>query len=644
MRGLVHHGLDLFNYDQQLCSSQVLISTKNTPSNVEYDEYVVYKKPGDTSPSSQQDHELDDDAHIAHHFTRDDTSGSALLNLAFRQGYSLDRDGEFRASDEQDFSTGMEGRIRRVICFKRKTGLYGGQDILSMTVDDLAAMGLHPATLQYSTRVTTESRFWSKDRSSLSVILSFSEMPKTPCDFLSMTYDVHTRSATILVRQSWEPRRHSLDDLDEYDHRLESCRSHWAHPLIMPVVLLQVQFMRCEEAVSDNNLNVAALEYDVSNIAGFDSQGPPPKRFRRQRSNSHNAQANTNTSSTYNGRTAWGPMTMTNLMKRAHEVLKDTIKLLDTVRWMERAIKMLILAGDELAEQMGSSVQFGQDLSMLSPMILDPERGPPPVSPVLPPTLPKLKLPDDISGGDSLGPHWHEIRQYLDGLLRLCMGLETDRRMSEARCRAQIDMIYSKMAQEDNVLNARMAVASSRDSSSMKALAVITAIFLPGEFLGSLFGMSMFDWLGPDEEDDSSSNSTATSTGNGAHKVNRFGENFWVYWATCIPLTLVILSIWRAWWVTQDRYFRRHLSHELSEERFWTADGKPRVLEYSFIHDFFYLSARRDEKARYTEDISDLETVDSGTKGVAEVVTSRQRQILAARQWSLNQRPPAVTV
>lgn len=80
----------------------------------------------------------------------------------------------------------MEGRIRRVhvfskpslgepcsltpcsICFKRKTIYDGGRDILSMTVDDLAAMDLHPATLQYSTRTTTESRFWSKDRSCLS--------------------------------------------------------------------------------------------------------------------------------------------------------------------------------------------------------------------------------------------------------------------------------------------------------------------------------------------------------------------------------------------------------------------------------------------------------------------------------------------
>ncbi|KAF7550463.1 hypothetical protein G7Z17_g5723 [Cylindrodendrum hubeiense] len=580
--GLVHHGLDLFNYDQRVCSSQVLIPKDGTPSNIEYDEYVVYKKPEDSAPEAAHDSLGDKDEHVAHHFTRDDASGTTLFDLAFRHGFLLDRNGEFRKPDGTESpSSRMEGRIRRV------TPADGGRDILSMTVGDLAAMNLHPATLQYSTRTTTESRFWSKDRSELSEYMG-SEL------LLVARADRYSRSATILVRQSWEPRRHNLDDLDEYDHRLESCRAHWAHPLIMPVVLLQVQFMRCEEAVSDNNMNVAALEHDVSNIAGFDTEEPSPFRLRRQLSRDEN------------GKVTWGPMTMANLMKRAHEVLKDTIKLLDTIRWMERAVKVLILAGDELAERMGSSPQFGQDLSMLSPMLLDPERGPPPVSPVLPPRF-RIQVPEGEMDGDSLGSHWHEIRQYLDGLLRLCMGLETDRRMSEARCRAQIDMIYSKMAQEDNVLNARMAVASSRDSSAMKALAVITAIFLPGEFLSSLWGMSMFDWLGPDEEDDPGAKA---GTGN----VKRFSQNFWIFWATVIPLTVFILVFWRAWWVVQDRYFRRHLSQELSEERFWTADGKPRTLDKSFVHDFFYLSARRDEKARVKEDMSDLEAVDSTMK------------------------------
>jgi hypothetical protein len=200
--------------------------------------------------------------------------------------------------------------------------------------------------------------------------------------------------------------------------------------------------------------------------------------------------------------------------------------------------------------------------------------------------------------------------------------------------------IYSKMAQEDNILNARMAVASSRDSSSMKALAVITAVFLPGEFLGTLFGMSMFDWLGPDEEDDDGSNPMTDAV-----KVNRFGQNFWYYWATAVPLTIMILVAWRVWWVSQDRYFRRHLSQELSEERYWTADGKPRQLERSFLWDFFYLSARRDEKPRavVAEELAELETVNSTMKegydgGLPRATSVRQRQILETRKWSLQQR------
>ena len=138
--------------------------------------------------------------------------------------------------------------------------------------------------------------------------------------------------------------------------------------------------------------------------------------------------------------------------------------------------------------------------------------------------------------------------------------------------------IYSKIAQEDNNLNARMAVASSRDSSSMKALAVITALFLPGDFMSSLFGMSIFDWQGDDGD-------------------AVVSYRFWIYWCITIPLTILILVLWRAWWVGQDRYFREHLSKDLSVERYWTDDRKPRELETSFLHDFLYMSVRRGESA-----------------------------------------------
>jgi hypothetical protein len=96
--GLVHHGLDLFNYDQKVCSSQVLITGDDTPSNIEYDEYVVYKRPEDSGPApapapATLNHPwVQDDEHITHHFTRDDTPGTTIFDLAFRHGYMLDRE------------------------------------------------------------------------------------------------------------------------------------------------------------------------------------------------------------------------------------------------------------------------------------------------------------------------------------------------------------------------------------------------------------------------------------------------------------------------------------------------------------------------------------------------------------------------
>ncbi|KAJ0313190.1 hypothetical protein COL516b_000118 [Colletotrichum fioriniae] len=568
---------DLFRFDTLALRDDILVSDDNAISKVEYDEYVVFKKDNGIPSGAKTGLEDDED-------------------ISFQLQHK-----------EELFVMGTLWTIINSICFRRNKSFDRREDGITMTPRDLDAMDLHPATLQYSRRVTNESRFWSLDRSKLSLILSFSKNPRTPYDFMSLTYDVRNRTSSVLVRQSYHPRQHSLENLDEYDQRLEACRAHWAHPFITPVVLLQVQFMRTEEAVMENINHVKALEWQVSSIAGFEAF--EMEREKRSKLMRRLTFASSTAAASHNEKTPQiaGPMSMANLMKSAHDVLKESIKLLDTVRWMERVVKLMLQAGDELAERMSTGElkirlddfhvrqtdadQRDEQDQQVQPD--EPPTGPPSRSSASTRRRSLPKAPDPLA--DPLGNHWHEIRQYLEGLQRMCMGLETDRRMSEARCRAQIDIIYSKMAQEDNVLNARMAVASSRDSSSMKALAVITAVFLPGEFLGTLFGMSMFDWQASGEDADSSDNGGGTST-NPKDPIPVLSHLFWVYWATVIPLTIGILVAWRAWWVSQDRYFRRHLSRELSEERYWTADGKPRDLEHSFWWDFFYLSVRRDER------------------------------------------------
>ncbi|KAJ0108741.1 hypothetical protein J7T55_011231 [Diaporthe amygdali] len=576
------HRSDLFIFDTDALENDVLLH--DGVSHLKYQEYAVFAKDSDyasTIQSSETDHDRPFLKHIGQCIVSEDGNGDELFYQAMKEDQSVDIQGNWGPKWKGSPHL-LQGRVRQVICHRR-TNYKSSEDMnldgLHLTSADFNLMGLHPATLQYVRRTTVESMFWDRHHEKLSIIMSFPSDPRAPYDFLSMTHSVSDRITTILVRQSFDANQHTVEDLDQYDKRMQTCKSHWAHPLVIPVMLLQVQFAWTERAVAENHSEVVAVEKDVSNMAGFDAFDDTARRRRTSSSGAtpgrygvppgHHPGGSSNGSQTGSGQQQQVYKKSTELMKNAHDVLKRSIRLLDTLNWMDRAIKILLEAGDALDD-----VRQDSD-------------GPTPSSAVFPTPLSargrvgtgllKARIQEDPLTG-----HWHEIRQYLDGLLQLCLSLKTDRTILEMRCKALVDIIYSKMAQEDNNLNARMAVASSRDSSSMKALAVITAIFLPGEFMSSLFGMSIFDWQ-PGSDDSSGGGDAVVSW------------RFWIYWSITIPLTIGILVCWRAWWVGQDRYFRKHLSKDLSEERYWTDDRKPRELETSFLHDFIYMSVRRGE-------------------------------------------------
>jgi hypothetical protein len=114
---LIHYGSDLFSYDQRTAANQILISGETSSSKVEYDEYVVYTKPSVEHKAPTRGHRKrrHSETHVTHRFSQDDTSGAAMLDLAFRHDYTLDRNGEFRVIDEDDDTfEDMHGRVRRV--------------------------------------------------------------------------------------------------------------------------------------------------------------------------------------------------------------------------------------------------------------------------------------------------------------------------------------------------------------------------------------------------------------------------------------------------------------------------------------------------------------------------------------------------
>ena len=72
-----------------------------------------------------------------------------------------------------------------------------------------------------------------------------------------------------------------------------------------------------------------------------------------------------------------------------------------------------------------------------------------------------------------------------------------------------------------------IALASKRDSTSMKTLAAVTVVFLPGTFVATLFSMNMFDWRADDD--------------------SVVASRFWIYWIITIPLTLMTVCMWYIW-------------------------------------------------------------------------------------------------
>jgi hypothetical protein len=69
----------------------------------------------------------------------------------------------------------------------------------------------------------------------------------------------------------------------------------------------------------------------------------------------------------------------------------------------------------------------------------------------------------------------------------------------------------------------KLAHASKRDSSAMKMISLLGAIFLPGAYLASVFSMTFFNFqnAGP-----------------------VISPNFWIYWVIAVPLTAGIVGFW----------------------------------------------------------------------------------------------------
>ncbi|KAI0009020.1 hypothetical protein F4779DRAFT_405981 [Xylariaceae sp. FL0662B] len=84
-----------------------------------------------------------------------------------------------------------------------------------------------------------------------------------------------------------------------------------------------------------------------------------------------------------------------------------------------------------------------------------------------------------------------EMIAELDGKARSCEALLGAMTLASR-------MEWNYYSRQDAMQNAEIAKASKKESSQMKAIAMLGMIFLPGTFLASLFSMSFFNWTPAD--------------------------------------------------------------------------------------------------------------------------------------------------
>lgn len=82
------------------------------------------------------------------------------------------------------------------------------------------------------------------------------------------------------------------------------------------------------------------------------------------------------------------------------------------------------------------------------------------------------------------------------------------------------------VSQEHSQVNKIIAREAKKDSASMKAIAALSMLFLPGIYIATMFGMSIFTF----------SDAGLTVSG-----------HWWIYVAVTVPATITLSVIWWAW-------------------------------------------------------------------------------------------------
>ena len=148
-----------------------------------------------------------------------------------------------------------------------------------------------------------------------------------------------------------------------------------------------------------------------------------------------------------------------------------------------------------------------------------------------------------------------ELEESLAFLRSVITGEEHHFSNLRDRAKSQVNLLFSVVSQQDSILSRKesrlnqiIASSSKQDSISVATFTFITALFLPGTFIATLFSMTMFDWHPSDDNDPSSPQDSYVS------------NQFWLFWAISVPLTMLTIGGWFLWFKYADSKWKQELS------------------------------------------------------------------------------------
>jgi hypothetical protein len=126
----------------------------------------------------------------------------------------------------------------------------------------------------------------------------------------------------------------------------------------------------------------------------------------------------------------------------------------------------------------------------------------------------------------------HRVHQRLLFFEHMLVSLRQRSSSNKERLLNEIQLVFNLVAQNDAGTTLQISKATGADSAAMRTVAFATLTFLPATLIAAVFSMSFFD------------NDTEAGW--------RVSDEFWLYWAIAIPVTVVTAVSW--WWWRRVRW------------------------------------------------------------------------------------------